>query len=144
MHSIMPSAAARPCRHPGCGALVRDVAYCQAHLRVKQAADKAALQQYEKTRGSSSQRGYGARWQKMREPYLRSHPLCKTCEDAGKLVVAVVIDHKIPHKGDMVLFWDRDNWQPLCKTCHDAKTAREDGGWGRAPGGAEKSGLPRR
>lgn len=29
--------------------------------------------------------------------------------------------------------WDSANWQPLCKHCHDAKTAREDGGFGRAP-----------
>jgi 5-methylcytosine-specific restriction protein A len=44
---------------------------------------------------------------------------------------AAVVDHITPHGGDEALFWDRDNWQPLCKPCHDAKTAREDGGFGR-------------
>jgi len=29
------------------------------------------------------------------------------------------------------MFWDERNWQALCKPCHDAKTAREDGGFGR-------------
>lgn len=46
-------------------------------------------------------------------------------------MVATVVDHNIPHKGNKVLFWDVSNWQSLCKACHDAKTAREDGGFGR-------------
>ena len=44
-----------------------------------------------------------------------------------------VVDHRIPHKGDRVLFYDADNLQALCKPLHDSKTAREDGGFGRAP-----------
>ena len=79
---------------------------------------------------TSSQRGYGSRWQKAREGYLRSHPLCRECEKQGKLTPATVVDHIIPHKGDQGLFWDKDNWGALCKPCHDAKTAREDGGFG--------------
>lgn len=60
--------------------------------------------------------------------------------------VATVVDHKIPHKGDMRLFWDRNNWQAMAKVCHDRKTAQEDGAFGRAvvpaeePGGGQKSG----
>jgi 5-methylcytosine-specific restriction protein A len=50
---------------------------------------------------------------------------------------ATVVDHIIPHQGDMTLFWDADsNWQSLCKTCHDRKTATEDGGFGRARSGS--------
>jgi 5-methylcytosine-specific restriction protein A len=45
---------------------------------------------------------------------------------------ATVVDHKIPHKGDMKLFWDRSNWQSLCKCHHDIKTATEDGGFGHS------------
>lgn len=30
-----------------------------------------------------------------------------------------MVDHIIPHKGDMTLFWDPDNWQSLCFWCHD-------------------------
>jgi 5-methylcytosine-specific restriction protein A len=48
--------------------------------------------------------------------------------------VATVVDHIIPHNGDMVRFWDQDNWQPLCKQCHDIKTATEDGGLGNKKG----------
>lgn len=128
----MPSAAARPCRHPGCGTLVRDGSgRCPAHQKAKQQTDLASRQQYERERGTSAQRGYGARWQKVRAGYLASHPLCVQHKAQGMLKVAQVVDHIIPHKGDMVLFWDPNNWQALCKECHDRKTATEDGGWGR-------------
>ena len=77
----MPSAPAKPCRHPGCSALVRDGSgYCVKHLQVKQASAKAEQQRYDQERGSSAQRGYGARWQKVRAGFLRSHPLCVSCK----------------------------------------------------------------
>ncbi len=124
----MPSAAPRPCRHPGCSQLVRDGGgYCAQHKRIKQEISKQA----DKDRGTSAQRGYGYKWQKLRANYLASHPLCVACKKTGLLKVAEVVDHIVPHKGDMALFWDSGNWQPLCKTCHDRKTATEDGGWGR-------------
>ena len=73
---------------------------------------------------------YNGRWQKARAGYLAKHPLCREHEALGQYIPATVVDHIQPHKGDMSLFWDSDNWQPLCKACHDAKTAREDGGFG--------------
>lgn len=82
-------------------------------------------------RETAAQRGYDSRWQKARDGYLRSHPLCVHCERAGRVVAANEVDHIVPHKGDMVLFWDNSNWQSLCKSCHSLKTATEDGGFGR-------------
>lgn len=82
-------------------------------------------------RETAAQRGYGWRWQKAREGWLRAHPLCVRCEARGLVVVGTDVDHIVPHKGDMELFWDRTNWQTLCGTCHDTKTATEDGGFGR-------------
>lgn len=120
----MPSLAAKPCRHAGCSALVRDGGgYCPAHKRVVQ-------KEVDSRRESSAQRGYGYKWQKAREGYLRSHPLCAEHEKQGQLVKATIVDHIIPHKGNKNMFWDSSNWQPLCKLCHDAKTAREDGAFG--------------
>ena len=75
-------------------------------------------------RGSSAQRGYGYKWQKAREAYLRKHPICFNCSRKGLVVAAIVVDHIKPHKGDMVLFWDSSNWQPLCKQCHDGYKKR--------------------
>jgi 5-methylcytosine-specific restriction protein A len=51
--------------------------------------------------------------------------------DIGRVVAASIVDHIKPHKGNKVLFWDKNNWQPLCKRHHDIKTATEDGGFGR-------------
>ena len=81
-------------------------------------------------RQSSSSRGYGARWQKVRLSFLRNNPLCAECYKIDALTAATVVDHIEPHKGDQSLFWDQDNWQSLCKQCHDRKTAREDGAFG--------------
>lgn len=76
---------------------------------------------------TSSQRGYGYKWQKAREAYLSKHPLCVYCEREGRVTAATVVDHKVPHRGDMKLFWDSDNnWQSLCKPCHDSVKQREE------------------
>ncbi len=123
----MPIAAAKPCRHHGCNALVRDGGgYCAEHKR-------EVKQKVEQQRESSTQRGYGYKWQQARVQFLREHPLCECPEcKAGdvRVIVATVVDHITPHKGDMKLFWDRKNWQAMSKSCHDKKTAREDGRWG--------------
>lgn len=85
----------------------------------------------DKDRGSAASRGYGRKWRKARLDWLARHPLCVRCKAAGIITGASVVDHITPHRGDMVLFWDADNWQSLCKVCHDKKTANEDGGFGR-------------
>lgn len=92
------------------------------------------------TRKSSSERGYGSRWQKARQGYLSSHPLCEDHKKRGHIVVATVVDHIVPHKGDMELFWDRGNWQSLCKQCHDSHKQRLEKS-GRETG-CDLSGLP--
>ena len=119
-------AAKRPCRWPGCGRACHG-GYCDRH------ADAARQEQAEKdqARGTSAQRGYGYKWQKASKAYLAAHPLCVHCKERDVVTPATVVDHIIPHRGDMTLFWDRSNWQSLCKTHHDIKTATEDGGFGR-------------
>lgn len=135
----MPISAPRPCKQPGCRLLTVSGAYCEAHAKVKQ-------KQVEAKRESSTQRGYGYRWQQVSKGFLNAHPLCQCeyCkEGALQLKPATVVDHKIPHRGDMALFWDRDNWQSMAKECHDRKTATEDGGFIGAglsrAGGGKKS-----
>lgn len=75
---------------------------------------------------------YGARWQRYRLTFLAEHPLCECgdCRKYNRLWVATVVDHVIPHRGNLGLFWDPENHQAMAKTCHDRKTAREDGGFG--------------
>lgn len=76
------------------------------------------------TGASSTERGYDHRWRKERAEYLRLNPLCVMCEAEGRIKAATVVDHKIPHRGDMVLFWDKTNWQSLCKPHHDSHKQR--------------------
>jgi 5-methylcytosine-specific restriction endonuclease McrA len=80
----------------------------------------------EERRGSSTERGYGYKWQKAREAYLLKHPLCAMHAELGRVVLASVVDHKDPHRGDMVKFWDSANWQSLCKDCHDGAKQRQE------------------
>ena len=87
----------------------------------------------EYNRPSAAARLYGAAWRAERLDWLREHPLCVECEAAGLLTPATIVDHSVPHKGDVKLFWDKTKWQSMCKPHHDAKTAKEDGGFGRAP-----------
>ena len=75
---------------------------------------------------TSGQRGYDYRWQQAREQYLMEHPLCVFCQAEGRAVAANVVDHKIAHRGDQELFWDRDNWQSLCPPCHSSTKQREE------------------
>ena len=83
---------------------------------------------------------YGRRWERARARFLARHPLCTFCEAMGYIVAATVVDHIIPHKGDMTLFWDESNWQPLCKLCHDGtKKSQEATGKLR---GCDHNGYP--
>ncbi|MCY1271609.1 hypothetical protein D9M68_223110 [compost metagenome] len=94
---------------------------------------------------TSAQRGYGYRWQKEREDHLREQPFCEYCLREHRIsatsVAAVilecaargltlpygnVVDHRIPHRGDQTLFWDRANWQTLCGSHHSGAKQREE------------------
>lgn len=75
---------------------------------------------------SSTQRGYGYKWQQARKTFLQVNPLCCMCKQDGRIEAATVVDHIEPHRGDRKLFWDRKNWQPLCKTHHDSTKAKEE------------------
>lgn len=76
------------------------------------------------SRQSRHQRGYGSKWDVIRERVLkRDKGLCQLCLRAGVVREAKTVDHIIPkaHGGT-----DADsNLQSLCWPCHKAKTARE-------------------
>jgi len=75
---------------------------------------------------TTTERGYGWEWQKAREVHLRDNPLCAYCERLGYITAASVVDHKTPHRGDPILFWNKLNWQSLCKACHDSIKQAEE------------------
>lgn len=118
----MPVSAKKACNYPGCKAIVKD-RYCDNHKR-----------QHERDRceraGTSSQRGYNYKWRLARKAYLMRNALCVYCLSEGNTTAATEVDHIIPHKGDLALFWDQSNWQSLCKSCHSRKTVTDDNGFG--------------
>lgn len=79
-------------------------------------------------RGTTTERGYGYRWQKIRKLVLARDPCCKICERQGRLAVSTDVDHITPKsKGGTD---DMGNLQGACHSCHSRKTATEDGGFG--------------
>lgn len=75
-------------------------------------------------RGTANARGYGRQWRARRLAFLKRHPLCIYCKADGIIEPATVVDHRTPHRGNPLLFWDEANWDPLCKRHHDQKTAK--------------------
>ena len=117
----MATRTKRICGKHGCNKLT-DCGYCDAHRIEKQ---RLYTKEANANRESSAKRGYDRRWQKTREHFLNANPSCVFClKEKQQHIPATVVDHIIPHRGDMSLFWDQENWQPLCKRCHDRKTAR--------------------
>jgi 5-methylcytosine-specific restriction protein A len=94
------------------------------------------------TRPGPRARGYTTRWDREARQFRKQHPLCALCLASvpKRYAQADVVDHVVPHKGDMELFWDRTNWQSLCKPCHDGtKQQQEVKGYSKALG---DDGLP--
>jgi 5-methylcytosine-specific restriction enzyme A len=78
-------------------------------------------------RATRTERGYSNRWARAAKVFLIEHPLCacEACQARAVPLPATVVDHRIPHRGDPILFWDPSNWQALAKRCHDRKTLLE-------------------
>lgn len=120
----MPYSAPHPCSHPGCPAVVRSGRFCLEHAKQEQGA-------YDQERGSAAQRGYGARWRKLRAMKLGADPICSDPyhQHPGQVVAATEVDHILPKARGGTDAWE--NLQSLCGSCHSHKTATQDGGWGR-------------
>lgn len=100
MRKTMP----RPCPTPACPNLQP----CPAHPRTWRVHPD---------RGTTAERGYGARHRRWRAMVLARDPICRAC---GR-VPSTVADHVIPlHAGGD---WSLENGQGLCRACHARKSA---------------------
>lgn len=116
----MATQASKPCTAPGCCALAQaGKSRCVKHM--------AKAQEQERERSAGKRMYLDTRYRKARAVFMAENPMCVVC---GAL--ATDLDHIVPHKGDMALFWDTSNWQAMCVRCHSTKTATEDGGFGHA------------
>lgn len=114
----MPRRAGSTCSRPGCPGIVREGVCSACGPRRKQSDAE-----HDARRGTSAQRGYGRRWQRLRLMFLRANPLCVMCQEEGRVTAATDVDHILAKRdggGD-----DWENLQALCHSCHSRKTARE-------------------
>lgn len=109
-----------PCAHPGCPNVVREGRYCPEHAGQEQ-------RRYDAERGTAAERGYDARWRRLRMMFLRANPICVECWRHGRVTPATEVHHIVPRSKGGTDDWD--NLEALCKECHSRKTAAE-GRWG--------------
>jgi 5-methylcytosine-specific restriction protein A len=119
----MPWACKTICTKPGCGVLVPKPGLCAVHLAElrKDQNDRRAKRQ-----DPSDKFYHTAQWQRLRASVLTAQPLCRTCEEQGLVVAAILVDHIVPVK-DGGPMWDTANLQPLCNLCHERKSVDEGG-----------------
>src|SRR3990167_5535365 len=95
-----------------------------------------------KSRGEIKKLYKSKRWQGLRKAQLARHPWCQCPQCKGRKVRAQVVDHIVPHRGDLRPFWNARNLQSMSKACHDGwKQSQESGGAG-AHAGSDVQGGP--
>ena len=109
----------RPCRFPGCRAIVpfgHAPGYCPPH---RGPADRA--------RGTAAERGYDRAWAALARAVRQEEPWCRFCLEAGRHVPAEHVDHIRPRREGGTD--DRANLRALCGPCHRRRTAVEQSQW---------------
>lgn len=104
------------CSWPGCPEVIETGArFCPQHW------SQHYSNQYRRRGGTTAERGYGGRWQRIRKRVLARESLCRECMRQGYVVGAEVVHHI---DGDTRnVMWS--NLEPLCKRCHDRLTMGE-------------------
>ncbi len=106
----MPYKSRRPCNFPGCGVLVNSgERYCSQHKKQFPSGGDASH--------------YDRRWRKIRLAFLSKYPLCKKCQEQGRLTPATEVHHiiSVANGGSD----SESNLMPLCKPCHSRITRKE-------------------
>lgn len=119
----MPFAARTPCLHPGCNGFALLRGRCAEHAKRK-----------DRERGSTTERGYDAVWEKFRAWFLGRHPLCVGSEPGviepgpppgfDHAALATQVHHKIKLRDRRDLRCVESNCLPQCDTCHAIRTQR--------------------
>ncbi|SDP92421.1 HNH endonuclease [Phyllobacterium sp. YR620] len=94
-------------------------AYENEQQRFRQRDESQAYRKWYKT----------ARWQKLRMSVLVRDLFTCQMVGCGRIMAdtsKLVCDHRTPHRGREVLFWDERNLQCICKECHDSIKQQEE------------------
>ena len=106
---MMPSKPLKPCKYPGCPKLTSG-SYCEVH------AGKAASDYNKYTRAPDHNKKYGRSWKRIRDRYIKSHPICERCITSGKVTPVEEVHHILPvNKGGGN---EDSNLMSLCHSCH--------------------------
>lgn len=117
----MPYRPRRACAFPGCARLAEREQYCAEHQRT---ADRN-YNHFE--RDPASNKRYGRSWKRIRDRYIRLHPLCEECLRGQRLTAAEEVHHILPlAKGGGN---EPDNLMALCKPCHSRITVLNGDRW---------------
>lgn len=108
----MPTRAPKACAFPACGRPTQ-TRYCDRHQPTE------TIKPWATTTTSSTERGYGSTWQRIRKVILRRDPICRACQRAA----SAIVDHirAKAHGGTD----DESNLQGLCRSCHAQKTGQD-------------------
>ena len=106
----MPRKPKRPCSTPGCPNLT-DGQYCENH-RVE---ERRRYDKYQRSKDVNKK--YGRAWKRIRDRYVREHPLCEMCKEDGRLTPTDEVHHVLPVSQGGT--HDRSNLMSLCKSCHN-------------------------
>ena len=117
----MPYKPKRPCAFSGCGLLADSGKYCPEHQKI-------VNKQYNKyQRDPSTNKRYGRSWKRIRDRYIKTHPLCEQCQKENRITPAEEVHHILPlSKGGGN---ESSNLMALCKSCHSRITAESGDRW---------------
>lgn len=111
----MPGKPRKPCAKPGCNKLTRE-RYCPKHQNYSRKL-------WDKTRGTSKERGYDSQWRKTRKVYLAVHPICEC--GCGRLADTVHHIISVEEKPKLRLVWA--NLKAMKRECHEKEHGRLKG-----------------
>lgn len=109
----MPYKPRRPCAYSNCSKYAEGgEQYCTEH---KKHMDRH-YNQYQ--RDPECNKRYDKAWKRIRDRYIKDHPLCEECLRDGRLTPAEIVHHKVELSAGGT--HDRENLCSLCKHHHSS------------------------
>jgi 5-methylcytosine-specific restriction protein A len=106
----MPHKPLKPCKYPGCPNLT-DGTYCEKHKA------EAAKEYNTYERAPNHNKKYGREWKRIRDKYVKKHPLCERCLKEGRITPVEEVHHILPvNRGGTNA---ESNLMSVCRSCHN-------------------------